>query len=154
MKPYRVVHSAGWVFLILMIGSGALGIAVSVMISYGAHPAAWATATGIGLLMLLLAIPFGSLRFSVDADGVVASWGGLIKKRIPLADLTNVEHGKYKWLEYGGWGWRMNMRGGMAFSDLGMPGAVYVHYGEGRTLAVTLKDPAAAADAVRDWMDG
>ena len=107
---------------------------------------------GSTALVAFFMIVFRRLNVTVDESGVCADWGGIIRKRIPLDDIAEVRVEPYRWLQFGGWGWRFNLGGDVAFSQIGVSEALNIRRKNGKRLVVTLRNPQEAADAVHDWM--
>lgn len=103
------------------------------------------------LILLLVVVAFHSLKLSVTADGITASFGGIITRRVPWAQIDRVEAAPYKWLQFGGWGLRWDGRGGCAYSQPGVKDQLIVHLKSGKRFHVTVKNAPAAMDAVREF---
>lgn len=152
MQAYRTQMPGGTMFWIVMLSALSLGGAAAVAGHLLAPSFVWWILLGAAFLTSLLLLPFRRLDLTVDSNGVRACWGGLFSKTVALDDIASVQVGRYRWISFGGWGWRYNLKGDVAFSILGVNPTLEVTRRNGRKLVVTLTDPQAAADAINDWL--
>ncbi|MBK8208117.1 MAG: hypothetical protein IPK87_15175 [Planctomycetes bacterium] len=101
-------------------------------------------------ILLVVILVFRSLRLVIDASGISASWGGILNRRHPWADIDRVEASRYRWLPFGGWGLRWDGRGGTAYSQLGVKDQLVLYLKNGKRLHVTVKNAKAALEALRE----
>ena len=114
---------------------------VGVLLAVWDLPLAWLV-MGIAPIALLL---MGWLTVSVDDTAVVAQFGvGLIRKRIPLADIRSFEAVRNPW--YYGWGVRL-IPGGWLYNVAGFS-AVDFTTRDGRHVRIGTPEPAALSSAV------
>lgn len=104
-----------------------------------------------GVILLLVVAVFHALRVSVTAQGVTASFGGIITRRVSWTDIDRVEATPYRWLQFGGWGLRWDGKGGNCYSQPGVKDQLIVHLKSGKRFHVTVKNAPAALDAVREF---
>ena len=114
---------------------------VGVLMAVWDLPLAWLV-VGIAPIVLLL---MGWLTVSVDDTAVVAQFGvGLIRKRIPLADIRSFEAVRNPW--YYGWGVRL-IPGGWLYNVAGVS-AVDFTTRDGRHVRIGTPEPEALSSAV------
>lgn len=101
-----------------------------------------ACATLIALMLLL-----GRVSIEVRDDGISAWLGPIFRKNFARDEIERVEVEPYSWREFGGWGWKMNLRGASTFSSIGIKEGVRIYLKSGRQFFVTLRNPRAARDA-------
>lgn len=82
----------GWVVLVSLL------LALAVMRPLlQSQDMAWVVALVAGLLALVGAV-FGALTVTIDAERIVASFGiGLVRRRIPLADIRTFRRVRNRW---------------------------------------------------------
>lgn len=153
MRAYRQVIGGGWMFWVM--GLTLLIMAGGTAVTYLFPTPEWVfyVMCGSTALVALFAAVFRRLTLRVDEKGVRADWGGVFSTRVPLDDIAEVSVEPYRWLQFGGWGWRFNFAGDVAYSQLGVSQALIIRRrSNGKRLVVTLNDPQQAADAISDWM--
>lgn len=101
------------------------------------------------LLMLGVLICFGRLVITINARGARANFGPFARN-LAWSEIERVEAGRYNWLQFGGWGLRGDMKGGMAYSLPVTKHQLVFHLKNGKRLHVTIKNPAAAMEAVNE----
>ncbi len=100
---------------------------------------------GLGAVLVLLVAVFGSLTVAVDDEQVLVRFGsGLLKKRIPLADVRRFEAVRNPW--YYGWGWRL-YPGGVLYNVSGLDAVELVLHG-GKRLRIGTNEPKELALAL------
>lgn len=136
MLPYRHTQ-IGWPAFAGVVPTFVIGVLLVVR----DLPLAWLV-VGIAPIVLLL---LGWLTVSVDDTAVVAQFGvGLIRKRIPLADIRSFEAVRNPW--YYGWGVRL-IPGGWLY-NIGGFSAVDFTLRDGRHVRFGTPEPAALCSAL------
>jgi len=107
-----------------------------------------------GLLTLFTVIRllrrFANVAVEVEDESVRLRFGG-IEKRLPAATVRDVRVAIYNPLRYLGWGYRVGLGGGRAFSQLGVARGVEITVdddGRTRRYFVSSRTPEALAGAV------
>lgn len=152
MRAYRQVIGGGWMFVLM--GFTLLMMVAGTVVTLIPPTPTWVfyVMCGSTAVVALAAGVFRRLTLTVDERGVRADWGGVFSTRVPLDDIAEVSVEPYRWLQFGGWGWRFNFAGDVAYSQIGLGTALVVRRRSGKRLVVTLNDPQQAADAISDWM--
>jgi hypothetical protein len=101
--------------------------------------------TAMPLLVMLL---FCGLTVTVDGEWIEVRFGpGLIRRRIPLADVADCTPFRYPW--YWGWGIRrMGLRGGLLFNVSGLQ-AVELRMKDGERFGIGTDEPERLCEAIR-----
>jgi hypothetical protein len=132
------------------IGDGIIwaiaGISVLLSISAISHPSRSREFLVVISLLLLVTIPlFHKLTIKIDDQTLRASFGiGLIKKRLPLAQIVASEPIRIRW--WYGWGIHLTPYGWL-YSVSGLH-AVAITLRNGRKLALGSDDPHGLAEAI------
>jgi hypothetical protein len=115
MEQFREVqYCSWWVYVIL------LGVLLALVWTYQS----FGSVLPLILMVLLVLIAVLALRLEtvVRQDELTAHFGWLpvVRKRIPLTDVLQVEAASYRPLrQFGGWGWRFGRGGVYAFTAQG-----------------------------------
>ncbi len=147
---YRETVSGGkgfWIFTAaVMVFVGVVTAAAFYFAERGSANWYFAPAvTCMTLLVLLLVL--GRVSVEVRDDGISAWLGPVFRKDFSRADIERVEVEPYNWKEFGGWGWKMNMKGASTFSTIGVASALRIYLKNGKAFVITLRDPQACKDA-------
>ncbi len=147
----RYRESAGggktfWIFtlaLVVVVGGGTAAAL------YFAKPwPNWYIAPAItGVTIFLMLLLFSRSAIEVRDDGIRASMGPIFRKTFAREEIERVAVEKYNWKEFGGWGYKMSLRGASTYSAIGVSGCVRIFLKSGKTFVVTLNNPQAAKDA-------
>lgn len=130
----------GWVVLVSLL------LALAVMRPLlQSQDMAWVVALVAGLLALVGAV-FGALTVTIDAERIVASFGiGLVRRRIPLADIRTFRRVRNRW--YHGWGVRL-VPGGWMYNVSGLD-AVELVLRDGRRFRIGTNEPERLFEALQ-----
>lgn len=114
----------------------------------GSAPAfANAIVVGVAIIMAATAALFWSMTVTVTDAELVWHFGpGVIRKRVPLADIASCEPTRTSF--WNGWGIHWSPRG-WVYNVSGF-GAVEVHLKSGKALRLGTDEPDALAEAIRD----
>ncbi len=150
MNPYR--ESQGvviWGRALLVLAMAALLVILITPIDRGGNSpwVLWA----VFALLALIAVNFWRMKVDIDSEALTVGFG-IIKKRIPLSEITNWKPATYSWLKFGGWGIRRARDGSRAYSARGRQG-VAIQTQE-RTYIITTNDPEQLARAISRFMGG
>jgi hypothetical protein len=130
----------GWAVIVPLL----LVIAITVPVLLAADLLVMAVV--VGSLFSLLLLVFGTLTLTIDADTIEARFGiGLIKKRVPLAEIRGFEPATSPW--YYGWGIRL-YPGGWLYNVSGLE-SVELSLRDGKRLRFGTAEPHAVCDALR-----
>ena len=107
----------------------------------------------VGVILVGVAVAFRQLRIVVD-DTTLSVGFGPFRERLPLTRIVACAPTTYRWLEYGGWGIRYNIRHlrrrATLYNVMGDRGrAVEVVLDDGRRVLFSSGDPAAVCQAIR-----
>lgn len=106
----------------------------------------------LGLLLMLLAVLFSSLRTAVSTREVHIQYG-LWGPRVPIEAITECEVIEYDAMKFGGWGIKLSSDGTWAYSMPGADKALRIHWttpkGKTKKAVVTAEDASALHGAVR-----
>lgn len=126
---------------------GSLGVAAAVLGALLLVAGAGAVAVWVAGLLVATALVFATLTVAVDDRDLRFWFGpGLIRKRIPLADVRSWRLVENSWLL--GWGIRIYGRG-VLYNVSGLH-AVELSLRDGRQLRLGTDEPAAVAEALRE----
>jgi hypothetical protein len=115
-------------------GSGKPGAWIAMLIAYGLAVAAFRV--------------FQVVRVRVEGTDLKVGFG-LFSKRIPLHEIDRVAPVQYRWLQWGGWGIRLN-RGAVMYNVPGDHGrAVELTLRNGKRVLFSAEDPDAVCAAIR-----
>jgi hypothetical protein len=118
---------------------GAVGATAAIVVPQLAIAPAWFVMLPTVLLAVVLLL-FGSLRLTITDQKIEAAFGvGLLRKRIPLADVRSVTRVRNPW--YCGWGIR-SMPNGMLYNVSGFD-AVELSLADGRHVRLGTDEPDA-----------
>jgi hypothetical protein len=109
----------------------------------------WAAVSGVTLLVLLVTFSFVRLTVRINADGVRVAFGPF-SRTVAWQDIKDAEAAPYKWLQFGGWGWRLDGKGGQAWSLPGYKDQVILHLHSGKRVHFTTANAPAALDAINE----
>jgi hypothetical protein len=130
----------GWAVIVPLL----LVIAVTVPLMFAADQLVMGLLVG-GLFSTLLLV-FGTLTLTIDVDAIEARFGiGLIKKRVPLAEIRGFEPATSPW--YYGWGIRL-YPGGRLYNVSGFE-SVELILTDGSRIRFGTAEPQAVCDALR-----
>jgi len=130
----QIGHAIVWSLLaIILIVNGGLG--------HHAPPLA------VSIMLLVCLILFYRLNVTIDDEMLCASFGpGIIRKRVPLADIVRCEPIRIRW--WYGWGIHVTPCGWL-YNVSGFD-AVAITLRDGRKLALGTDDPHGLTAGVRD----
>jgi prepilin signal peptidase PulO-like enzyme (type II secretory pathway) len=157
IQPCDVIHfnsgeiimyrhkQTGWVIIISLIFGVALTGYVYTM---GMDtPGQW-VAIGIGVLIALCIPIFYSITVTVDEKEVTAVFGiGLIKKKIPIDTIENVEAARNKW--YYGWGIRYVLFQNTWMYNCSGLDAVQLYFKDGKKFRIGTDEPDKLINAIK-----
>jgi hypothetical protein len=130
----------GWVIIASVLGSALA------LLALGQRGAIAAVLLPVAVVLLLVGIPFATLTVRVDEQDLLLFFGpGLVRKRVPLAEIRAYRAVKNPW--YYGWGIHY-FRGGAIYNVSGF-GAVELMRKDGRRLRVGTDEPALLENALR-----
>ena len=125
---------------------GAVGATAAIVVPQLAIAPAWFLMLPTVLLAVVLLL-FGSLRLTITDQTIEAAFGvGLLRKRIPLADVRSVTRVRNPW--YCGWGIR-SMPNGMLYNVSGFD-AVELSLADGRRVRLGTDEPDAVVAALSE----
>ncbi|WP_144018814.1 hypothetical protein [Demequina sp. NBRC 110056] len=103
----------------------------------------------VGCTALLAALLFVPLTITVDETAVHVSLAGVLKRSVPLGEVTAVETRDYRPIrEFGGWGWRWAFdRRASAYATRGTS-AVVLSLADGSEVYLGVDDEPGLVDAV------
>ena len=131
----------------LTLGAMVAGV-VAAWIALGgaASQGNWLSATALGLAMGLVPLQFGWLTVSLSDQAIHVRFGvGLIRRRIPIADVQSVQAVRNAW--YYGWGIRLTPHGWL-WNVAGLD-AVELELKGGRRFRIGTDEPGALEAAIR-----
>jgi hypothetical protein len=130
----QIGHAIVWSLLaIILIVNGGLG--------HHAPPLA------VSIMLLVCLILFYRLNVTIDDEMLCASFGpGIIRKRVPLADIVSCEPIRIRW--WYGWGIHVTPCGWL-YNVSGFD-AVAITLRDGRKLALGTDDPHGLTAGIRD----
>jgi hypothetical protein len=130
----QIGHAIVWSLLaIILIVNGGLG--------HHAPPLA------VSIMLLVCLILFYRLNVTIDDETLCASFGpGIIRKRVPLADIVRCEPIRIRW--WYGWGIHVTPCGWL-YNVSGFD-AVAITLRDGRKLALGTDDPHGLTAGIRD----
>lgn len=141
--PYDHRQRAWWLRL-LLAGLGVALLVVLVLIRGGTT--GWLVGSGGVVLLVVAGWVFGSLRVVVSREHLTVAFGpGWPRRRLAIADVTDVERVRNRW--WWGWGIRITPTGWMW--NLSGLDAVLVTQRSGKRLRIGTDDPAGLSVAVR-----
>lgn len=102
------------------------------------------------LAVLRMVRRFSQLAIEVDSDAVHVRFGP-IEKQLPMGEIRDVRIVTYNPLRYLGWGYRIGIGGGQAFSQIGVARGVELTLQEGEKTQryfISSRTPEALANAI------
>lgn len=130
------------------LGISALAAVVPVLFYPDTLPlGAKVTVGAAAVVMMLCALAFSSLTITVDDQRLAWRYGpGVLKRSVPLAEVTAVERTQTSFVE--GWGIHLTMRGWLY--NVSGRDAVLVTLRPGRTFMLGTDEPEALMRAIRE----
>ena len=150
MNRYRESQGAVlWGRALLVLVMGVLLVVLITPVDQGGNSpwVLWA----VFALLALTAVNFWRMRVDIDSEALTVGFG-IIKKRIPLSEITTWKPIAYSWLKFGGWGVRRARDGSRAYSARGRQG-VAIQTQE-RMYVITSNDPEQLAKAISQFVGG
>ncbi|MDA1257889.1 MAG: hypothetical protein O3C10_08615 [Chloroflexi bacterium] len=103
---------------------------------------------------LFVYLNFLTLRIRVSGGRFTIAYG-VVRHSIHIDQIESIEHQKYRWTRYGGWGYRLGMHGRRAWSVPGVPEGVVVmlhESGKRREYFVSSLTPELLEAAITEGM--
>ncbi|MHC4841658.1 MAG: hypothetical protein ACYTDT_12035 [Planctomycetota bacterium] len=146
---YEEKVTSGTVWLLLLATTASLIVGALLTTILGApliaQVLAWVMVPVVGLIVSA----FRVLTFTATDEGLIASWSGIINKRVKFDEIEKCEAEDYNWKEFGGWGWRFNFKGDIAYSQVGVKRGLCVYLKSGKRVFVSLNKPEDAVESIQ-----
>lgn len=162
-KPlyFENVRAPIWFYFVLSTPLGIVlglmtGVAITGSISGGEAIAFYIGMSLVALIVVLFLVNFTNLTITVTGGAIEFAFG-LFRKRLPLSQVKAVEAATYRWVEYGGWGIRVAMKGKRAWSVPGAKRGAAIRVderGKDRLYFISSYQPEALVDSIKPALTG